>query len=307
MAKKFSFLFLSTDDFATPTLGELNRVGDCLGVVTTPPRPRGRGRKVIANPIYEYAKRCGLNVIYTDNPKDGEFINMLKSIQPDFLITLSFPYILPKEVITVPKWPVNIHPSILPRYRGPAPIRWVLINGEEKTGITTILMNEKVDAGSIIDRIEINIEPEETYGELRKRLALLAPGITNRTIENLIDGSSVTQSQDEQSVSYAPKITKEMTEIRWEKTGREITNLIRGLSPAPGARTSFRDRMVKILSAALSRERLPSGRIETNKKILMVGTGDLAIMVKTLKIAGSKEMSGQEFINGFQPDGEKFG
>ena len=305
-AKKFNFLFLSTDDISIPTLKGLTGIGNCLAVVTTPPRPRGRGKKILANPVDTYARENGLDVIYAVNLKDPAFVDQLRSPLPDFLITFSFPFILPKEIITISKWPINVHPSLLPHYRGPAPIRWAIIKGEKKTGITTIVMNEKVDAGPIVDQIELEISPAENYGDLRKRISLLAPEITIRTVQNLLDNLGELQDQNGRASSYAPKITKEMTTINWNHTSIEIVNLIRGLSPSPGARTRLRDKMVKILSASTSNRKLHPGQIMVDKKSIMVGTGDGSIELKILKVAGSREISGQEFINGFHPDGENF-
>jgi len=306
MGKRFSFSFFSTDDFSLPTLARLCEEGECLSVVTTPPRPRGRGKRLTPNPVDEFAKRMGLPVIHIERIRDPELITRLRSQAPEFLITLSFPFIIPDEILRIPGWPVNVHPSLLPRYRGPAPIRWTLLNGEEETGITTIIMDRKVDAGKILLQEGVKIHPDENYGELRERLSKLAPEIVIRTILGLKEGSITPLPQEEERASYAPKITKEMVVIDWNRSGEEIVNQIRAFSPQPGARTRYGDRLIKILRAKLTDDRLEPGKIGARRDRLLVGSGTTAVEVISLKPAGGREITGVEFINGFQPDGKSF-
>jgi methionyl-tRNA formyltransferase len=307
MAERFSFAFFSTDDFSLPTLDRLLDLGECVAVVTTPARPKGRGKKVSPNPIDSHAKKLGLDVIYTDRPKDPGLQKRLAILKPDFIITLSFPFIIPVQVLNIPRWAVNIHPSLLPRYRGPAPIRWAILNGEKRTGITTIIMNERVDAGMIVYQVETEIRSDENYGELRARLSEIAPSVTTRTVESLLNGSVDLKQQDEVEVTYAPKLTKDMLEIDWSKEGEVIVNLVRALAPEPGARTSYAGQMIKVLKAMRSDHTLPPGLIKVVGDSLYVGSKTEAISIMELKPAGRKVISSKDFINGYHPDGKFFG
>ncbi|HID32691.1 MAG TPA: methionyl-tRNA formyltransferase [bacterium (Candidatus Stahlbacteria)] len=307
MAKRFSFVFLSTDDFAIPTLDRLLERGECLALVTTPPRPRGRGKRIQPNPIDTHGRGLGLEIIYTAQSKDSELKVRLSELKPDFMITLSFPFIIPGDLLEIPRWALNLHPSILPQYRGPAPIRWAILNGEQKTGVTAIIMNEEIDAGMMVEISETEIRPDETYGELRSRLARIAPKVAVKAIEALIDGSAELKDQDEEKVTYAPKLARDMFEIDWERVGEEVVNLIRALSPKPGARTGYEGGMVKILSAGLSNLILPPGRIKVKAGSLYAGSKTRALEIRRLKPAGRREITSREFINGFHPDGKLFG
>ncbi|MFH1336518.1 MAG: methionyl-tRNA formyltransferase [Candidatus Zixiibacteriota bacterium] len=306
-------VFMGTPRFALPSLNELTRSRhQIVGVITVPDKPQGRGQKLAESPVKTFAREHGLKILTPENLKDEEFIGELKGLNPDAILVVAF-RILPEEVFTLPPLgTVNLHASLLPKYRGAAPINWAIINGETKTGLTTFYIRKKVDTGDVILQKEIDIGPDETFGELHDRMAELGSQMLLETID-LIEGGEVKLiRQDDTLATKAPKITPEHCRIDWSDKASEIKNLIRGLSPSPGAFTLLRGKILKIYKSEVSgaTKYIDSfGEIvdSDNPKEIWVKTGCGLLSLLEVQPEGKKRMSGEEFIRGYRMiAGEKF-
>ncbi|MEN3037712.1 MAG: methionyl-tRNA formyltransferase [Candidatus Kryptonium sp.] len=309
-------VFMGTPEFAIPSLKILlENSYNISAVVTAPDEPKGRGYKLTPPPVKVFALENKLRVMQPENLRDENFINELKNLSPDLIVVVAF-RILPPEVFKIPPLgTVNVHASLLPRYRGAAPINWAIINGEKKTGITTFFINEKVDTGNIILQKEIPIGPDETAGELHDKLAKLGAEVLLQTLKLIESGSVQPLPQDESLATSAPKIKKEMCQIDWlKKNAQQVHNFVRGLSPSPGAFTFFGGRLVKIYRTKLPSEQSTKltdaepGQIFVEKDKLYVVCSDLnLIQIIELQIEGKKKLNADEFLRGFRiKSGEKF-
>jgi methionyl-tRNA formyltransferase len=231
--------------------------------------------------------------------KEERFIQELKTINADLFVIVAF-RILPKEVFTIPKkGSFNLHASLLPKYRGAAPIQWALINGEIETGVTTFALEEKVDTGNIYLQEKIEIEKEDNFGSLHDKLSILGADVVLRTV-NLIESENyILIEQDGFNTTPAPKIIKELGKIDWNKPGEEIHNLVRGLSPIPGAYFYFDDKQIKILRTTVVDVNLLPGEIRQTKRNLIIGCGKNALEILELQLEGRKRMNAEEFLRGF--------
>ena len=293
----------------------LEKLIDCkeniVEVITQPDRPRGRGRKILPSPIKKIALSRGITVFQPENINEEESIKKVKEFNPDIILVVAYGQILSKDMLNIPRIGcINIHASLLPKYRGAAPINWTIINGEKKTGITFMFMNEKVDAGEIIDQQEITILPDETYGELNKRLSNLSAEIINDLLKEIKNGKIKRIPQEKQLATYTKKMSKEDGEIIWGNKGEKIYNLIRGTTPYPGAFTYYKERKLKITMARslynyqneLKLDFATAGEVvKIEKDAILISTGDKGI-IKILKVipSGAKEMSAQQFVNGYK-------
>lgn len=298
-------IFMGTPDFALPALEMLNNSQyPIVAVVTQPDRPAGRGQKEIAPPVKRLALELGLGVLQPVKVKDPSFLEAFRQLHPDMVVVAAFGQILPKAIIDFPMLGcVNIHPSLLPKYRGAAPLNWSIIRGETKTGVTIMLMDEGMDSGDILLQEETPLGPEETFGQLHDRLARLGAGLLLKTIDQVISGSVRRQAQDAANVTYAPRLTKETGRINWNSNTRSIVNLIRGLCPAPAAYTSLDGQTLKIFSAeALPAEILqPSGTISSPVSSgLPVAAADGYVILKDVQLAGKKRMPIGDFLRGYR-------
>ena len=309
-------LFFGTDDFALPSLKALAECRHELVALTTQPdKPKGRGRKVEASPIKKFALDRRIPCLQPETPNDPAFLAQLKSAsggQADLIVLVAYGHLLKKELLEFPRFGgINLHPSLLPKYRGAAPIQWAIWKGEKTTGVTTIQMSEKIDAGEILLQRDVSIGNEETYGELSNRLSEIGAQLLLETLDGIEAGKIKGRPQDEREASRAPKIEKEDYQIDWGKPGLEISNQIRALSPIPGAFTFFRGERMEILAGRFEwgeGEKDAVGRIFLSKKELKVATEDGFILLLRIKPAGRREMDAQDFINGFRPiEGEIFG
>jgi len=282
-----------------------------VGVITQPDRPKGRGRKILPPPIKKIALSRGITIFQPENINEEESIKKIKEFNPDLIIVVAYGQILSKDILNIP-WMgcVNIHASLLPKYRGASPINWTIINGEEETGITFIFMNEKVDAGDIIYQQKITIFPDETYGELNKRLSNLSAGIINKLLKEIKNGKIKRIPQEKQLATYTKKMSKEDGEIIWSNKGEKIYNLIRGTTPYPGAFTYYKGKKLKITMARflynyqneLKLDFATAGEVvKIEKDGIFISTGDKGI-IRILKVvpSGAKEMSAQQFVNGYK-------
>ena len=292
-------IYFGTPDFAIPPLEKLlNSRHEVLAVVTAPDKERGRGRKVSFTPVKEFAIENGIPVLQPEKLKDENFISELKKLNADIFVVVAF-RILPEEVYTLPRYAFNLHASLLPKYRGAAPIQWALINGEKETGVTTFLLEKKVDTGNIILQKKIAINDDDDFGALHDKLSLLGSQAVLETVEILEKGNFEPLPQNDDEATKAPKITKEIAKINWVEDAERIVNLIRGLSPFPAAFFEKDGKIYKIYKAKKSDEKLLPGEIKQTKKELFIGAKNGSVQILEIRPEGRKRMTAEEFLRGY--------
>lgn len=241
-------IFMGTPDFARDSLDAIYNAGHEIStVITVPDKPKGRGMKLISCEVKEYAIEKGFEVYQPEKLRDNtEIIDLIKKINPDVICVVAYGKIIPKQILEIPKYGcVNVHPSLLPKYRGPAPIQWAVLNGDEKTGVTTMYLNEQMDAGDVILQTETKIGKNETSGELWDRLSKLGAELLVKTLEQIENGTAPREKQGGK-FSIAPMLEKSQAKIDWKnKTAREIKNLVRGLNPIMGAYSTLNGKKIK--------------------------------------------------------------
>ncbi len=296
---------MGTPEFALPSLDALFAAGlDIAAVVTATDKPAGRGRHLMASPVKLRALTLGLPLLQPEELRDPQFIRRLQELSADLFIVVAF-RILPPEVFTLPRLgTINLHASLLPKFRGAAPIQWAIIEGEKETGVTTFLIDEKVDTGQWLMQRPVLIGPEMTGGELHDLLARVGAEVLLQTVEGWYAGKLQPQPQQGQA-TRAPKLTKEMTHINWNQPAQRVYNLIRALAPYPGAYTLLRDKQIKILRTKLVDYNLANTknpgtilRIDTNGDIF-VATQDQPLIVLELQPEGRRVMTCSEFTRGY--------
>ncbi len=293
-------VFFGTPDFAVPSLKKLIESShEVAAVVTAPDKERGRGRKVSFTPVKEFAIENALPVLQPENLKNGNFIAELKKINADVFVVVAF-RILPSAVYTLPKYAFNLHGSLLPKYRGAAPIQWALINGEKETGVTTFLLEKTVDTGNIILQKKIEISPDDDFGTLHDKLSLLGADAVLETVEILNDGNFEPLPQDDTAATKAPKITKDLARINWHDDAEKIVNLVRGLSPFPAAFFESEGKIYKVYKARVADVELSPGEVGRTKKELFVGAGKGAVEILEIRPEGRKRMTAEEFLRGYE-------
>ncbi len=303
-------VFMGTPDFAVTSLQKLVEAGkNIVGVVTAPDKPAGRGRKVSQSAVKEYAVSQNLPVFQPTNLKDPEWIETLKGLQPDLQVVVAF-RMLPEVVWSLPtKGTINLHGSLLPQYRGAAPINWAIINGEKETGVTTFFINENIDTGAIIDKAIVQIEADDNAGSLHDKLMETGATLLLDTVNQIENGQAKSQPQVlTGDTKHAPKIFKEDTRINFSKPATEVYNFIRGLSPYPAATCNLimdgNSYPLKIYEASIIEEVKPNtiqGKIETdNRKNLTVACGKGVLNLHVLQLSGKKRMETKELLNGFK-------
>ncbi len=305
---------MGTPDFAVPSLEMLIREGyEIVAVVTQPDKPKGRGNKMFAPPVKELALKHGIDVLQPDKIKTPEFVELIRALKPDLFVTVAYGKILKKDLLEVPTLGcINVHGSLLPAYRGAAPINWAVINGEKITGITTMYTDVGVDTGDMLLRSELAIAPDMTAGELDGKMALLGAEVLKDTLIELKNGSLVRKPQDDALSSYAPIMSKELGLIDWSKTAQQIHNLVRGTGPWPGAYTFLNGNRMRIWRTSLASYKdtnFANGEIaQVNSDGILVKCSDGFILVKEVQFDSSKRMSVGDYIRGHQIDvGEKLG
>ncbi len=304
--KKPAVLFMGTPEFAVPSLEALVRAGyPVVGVVTQPDRPKGRGKHLAPPPAKERAEELGLEVFQPDRVRDASFLDTLHRLRPDLVAVAAFGQILPKAVLEAPPLGcLNVHPSLLPKYRGAAPINWTLIRGERVTGVTIMFMDEGMDTGDILLQEETPIGAEENAGELHDRLAVSGAGLLVRTIEGLLAGTIHRRPQESHLATLAPKLTREDGLIRWERPASEIVNLVRGLAPAPCACTWLDGKQVKVFSASALEQSVtePPGKIGALRDGgLEVSAGNGVVILRDIQMESKKRMPVGDFFRGYRP------
>ncbi|MEM1041441.1 MAG: methionyl-tRNA formyltransferase [Bacteroidota bacterium] len=303
-------VFMGTPDFAVPSLDALVEAGmPPVAVVTVPDRARGRGQQVQPSAAKRAAERHGIDVLQPDDLRDPAFAEALGALEPDIIAVVAF-RILPPEVYGVARQGAfNLHASLLPQYRGAAPINRAIMAGEIETGVTTFLLQPKVDTGDTLLMRRLGIGPDETAGELHDRLAALGAEVVVETAEHLASGTAEALRQDEARVSYAPKLFREDTEIDWSRPAAAVHNLVRGLSPYPAAWTTHGDTLLKLYRTCPAKGSGEPGEvIEAEGECLVVACGERAVEVLELQREGKAKMSAEEFLRGysFRP-GERLG
>ncbi len=302
---KPKILFMGTPEFAVPSLEALVEAGyNVVGAVTQPDRPKGRGRKLIPPPVKTRALELGIAVYQPERVRARSFLEIFLDIAPEMVVLVAFGQILPLEIIEAPRFGcINVHPSLLPRYRGAAPINWSIINGDRETGVTIMLMDEGVDSGDILLQQAVPIDPDEIFDDLHGRLSILGADLLVSAVKDRIDGISERKVQDHSMVSLAPRLERGVGYINWKDDPDKIVNLIRGLSSSPGAYSFFRDKKLKILYAVAGKERA-SGEKEPGKMGrlmeagLQVATQDGHVYLKEVQLEGKKRMMIEEFLRG---------
>jgi methionyl-tRNA formyltransferase len=305
-------VFFGTPSFALPPLKALIQGPDeVVAVVTQPDREKGRGRKVIASPVKELALQKGLPILQPEKAKEVSFQEKLKSLGTDLFVVAAYGQILPKTILSLPKYgAINIHASLLPRYRGSAPIAWAILNGEKETGITTMLMDEGLDTGDILLQSEIPIHEDETTETLQDRLASLGAQLLSETLGKIKTGEIHSKPQDHSKATYAPMLKKEDGRIDWRKEANEIDRQVRAFHPWPGAYTEWQGQVLKIYKGEV-REGKVAGKVGT---VLWVGTDFIEIetgkgsyLLKEVQLEGKRRMSLRDFLLGHPVSiGEEF-
>jgi methionyl-tRNA formyltransferase len=295
-------IFFGSDDFAAVHLEALIASDhEILAVVCPPDKARGRGMKTSAGPVKELALARRLAVLQPENVNAEAELKKLKKLGADLFVVIAYGKILSQPLLDLPKtMPINVHSSLLPKYRGAAPINWAVIHGEKVTGISVIKMSKKMDAGDIVAQMEVAVSDRMTAQDVRLKMMELSPAFLIKTIGEIERGSFLLEAQDEAKATPAPKLTKELGEIDWTRPAVEIRNLIRGLQPWPGAHTSFNGQMLKVLEADVDVAR--SGKsaqvLAAGKEGLIVAAGKGALELKRVHLASAKPMSAGEFIVG---------
>ena len=298
-----NIIFMGTPDFAVPTLEKLIDEGhDISCVVTQPDKPKGRGKKESMPPVKEVALKYGLTVLQPTRIKnDEEFIYHIQSLNPDVIVVVAFGQILPKSVLDIPKYGcINIHGSLLPKYRGAAPIQWSIINEDSITGVTIMYMNEGMDTGDMILKKEIIISEEDTYETLHNKMKEIGAGTLIEAMP-IIESLGNRIKQDEQDATYAPKIEKSLGEIKWNNNTSTVDALIRGVTPWPGGYTYYKGEVMKVWKVKkiqTSIEGVPGTILSVDKDGILVKTLDSALIIKEIQMPNKKRMPVSEYIKG---------
>ena len=295
-----NIVFMGTPDFAVPCLKTLIKNGhDVTGVFCQPDKPKGRGYVLTPPPVKVEALKHDLPVFQPQSMKDGSALAVLKSISPELIVTAAYGKILPQDILSLPKYGcINIHASLLPKYRGAAPIQWCVINGEKQTGVTSMLMDVGLDTGDMLISKTIAIPPEMTAGELHDKLSVLGAEVLEDTLEALENGTLVPVKQDDSSSSYAPMLSKELCPIDWNESAESIHNKIRGLSPWPVASTKLNGKTLKIHKARPSDMSGEAGEVIESTKRFIVACGDLSIELLNVQLEGKRAMDSEDFLRG---------
>ncbi|MFY0688509.1 MAG: methionyl-tRNA formyltransferase [Cyclobacteriaceae bacterium] len=296
-------VFMGTPEFAVESLKALVESGaNVVGVVTAPDKPKGRGKKLSISAVKEYAQSVDLNILQPTNLKSPEFLEQLRMLNPDLQIVVAF-RMLPEVVWSQPpKGTFNLHGSLLPQYRGAAPINWAIINGEKETGVTTFFLKHEIDTGSIIFQERTPIQDDDNVGTVYERLMQIGSQLVLKTVRSIEQGNVEALPQDESIViRHAPKIFKEDCQIDWHKNAEQVSNFIRGLSPYPAAWTIMHDQSMKVYKASIDQEEIPAGTfLSDGKTYIKVGCQDGSISIQELQLQGKKRMKVEDLLRGYR-------
>ena len=294
---------MGTAQFAIPTLKKLLASRhEVIGVVTQPDRPSGRGREVRISPVKQVALDAGIPIYQPEKVRSDDSIALVKEMSPDAIVVAAFGQIIPKAILDIPPLgSINVHASLLPKYRGAAPVHYALFNGETVTGVTTMLMDPGLDTGPILLQREVEILPEDNEGALEARLAEVGADLLIQTVELLEKGAITPRPQDDSQATHAPSVKKEECRIDWNQDSRTIVNRIRGCTPRPGAYAFFKDSMLRIWSAVVVKEGAgsPGEVIETSQEAILVKAGRGAVLLKEVQPENRKRMKAGDFARGY--------
>lgn len=296
-------LFMGTPDIAVGCLQKIiDEKHDIIGVVTQPDKPVGRGKKMGMPPVKELALKYDLPVYQPIKARDEEFVKILKDLNPDLIVVVAFGQILPKSILDIPKFGcVNVHVSLLPKYRGAAPINWVIINGEDKTGVTTMYMDEGLDTGDMILTSEFELNDEITAGELHDIMKEEGAKVLKETIDLIEKGEAPRIPQNHDEFTYAPMMNKTLGQIDFSKSAKEIHNLVRGVNPWPSAYTTYKGQTMKIWKTKVlseSSDKVPGTILKVDKEGIRVSTKDNVILISEIQMPGKKRVLVEEYIKG---------
>ncbi len=292
---------MGTPEFAVPSLEMLLKHHEVVAVVTHPDKPKGRGKKLMFSPVKEKALQAGIEVLQPEKVKEKEFIEILKNYHADLIAVTAFGQILPEEILNMPKYGcINVHGSLLPKYRGAAPLQWAVINGEKETGVTTMYMAKGMDTGDMLLKEKIEVSSQDTYGSIHDKLCVIGAELLLKTIEGLEKGTLQRIPQQEEQATYASMLTKESGHIDWSKKCDEIICLIHGLDPVPTAYTIYEGEVLKVWQAEKIQQ--PTGKIgeitAITKKGFVVTAGDGSILVTEVQAKGKKRMGTDAYLRG---------
>jgi len=305
-------VFMGTPEFARRPLEYLysDKKHQILAVVTGPDKKAGRGLRLVPTAVKSASQALGIPALTPISLNDDRFIDAIRKLDADIFVVVAF-RILPERLFSIPKFgSINLHGSLLPKYRGAAPINWALIHGEDETGLTTFFLKKKVDTGNIIYQEKITIKSEETFDELSARMSEMAGPVIGKTLDLIESGNFELMAQDNSMATPAPKIKPSDAKIDWKKNSVDLVNFIRGLSSVPGAYTVFRDKRIKIYRAGVAEvsaaEKKQPGQIIKDKHKLLISTADGIVEILELQPEGKAKMSGDRFLRGYQPRDKEF-
>ena len=296
-------IFMGTPDFAVPSLEALLTKHEVVLVVTQPDKPKGRVKKMVPTPVKACALEHGIPVLQPEKVKEPEFVEQLRSYEPDLIAVTAFGQILSEPILEMPKYGcINVHGSLLPKYRGAAPMQWSIIDGEKVTGITTMYMAKGLDSGDMLLKAEVEITDEDTFATIHDKMAVTGANLLLDTLAQLEAGTLERIPQDHDAATYAPMITKETGHIDWSKNRQDIINLIRGLNPVPAAYTIYEEEVLKIFGAALSDVQADSAAngeiVAVVKKGFVVKCGDGCLLITEVQARGGKRMMTDAYLRG---------
>ena len=298
-------VFMGTPDFAVGSLQALCESGkhEILAVVTQPDRPKGRGKKLLQTPVKEYALEQGLTVYQPQKVKTPEFVELLHELQPELIVVAAFGQFLSKEILELPKYGcINVHASLLPKYRGAAPIQYAIIKGEKESGVTIMQMDIGMDTGAMLDKVVVPIEENTTMGELHDALREQGAELLLEVIDKIAAGTVVAEPQDDAQATYATLLDRSMEHIDWSKTAQEVHNLIRGFNPAPSTFTKLPNgKSLKIWGSKMTDKSSAAAAgtvIETGKHSFFVACGEGVLEITEVQPESKKRMPAQVFLNG---------
>lgn len=297
-------VFLGSPDFAVPSLKALIAAGNVVAVITQPDRPKGRGNQIAESPVKRAAQELGLPVHQPERIRRPESVELLRSFAADLMVVVGYGQIIPQTIIDIPRHGIlNVHASLLPKYRGAAPIQWAIANGEMETGVTIMRIDAGLDTGDMLLKARTPIGPDDSAPELSPRLAPLGAELLVRAIAQVAEGSAKFEKQNDAEASYAPILKKEDGRIDWSMPAQQIYNRLRGFQPWPGAYTSFRGRQLLLLRAKpADAPTLSPGALQSANRRLYAGCGqNTSLEILEIQPAGKQRMSAEAFLNGYKP------
>lgn len=301
MPEKAKAVFFGTSPFGVPALKWLSSNAELLAIITTPDKPAGRKMELHPSPIKEWAMQNNVRLLQPEKLKSVEFQNELRSLEAEIAVLASYGKIVPQEILDVfPKGIVNIHPSLLPKFRGATPVQSVIMSGDKTTGVTLMLMDKDLDHGPVIAQSECPISAEDTNESLHDKLAAESVKLLNYNFYKYLGGGIAPAPQDHSEATFTKLLSKDDGKIDWKKSAQDIERQVRALVPWPGTWTETPDGVLKIYSAVISDVKLEPGRVETKGNKICIGTGSNALEIVQLQIAGGKRVSAPEFLRGFR-------